>query len=1011
MKILRCILIVVSCVLLGELKAQEYQIRQYRVEHGLPSDVIKAVAQDTLGFIWIATDDGLVKYDGIQFTTYKSAQHSQYTKGFVKTKGGKFFAIGDLDLIEIINKIDTVIFRSVLQGARTPADTTIWYPKAIYEDQNGSLWLAEPQSVVRFNGKSMKRFDFGSSNRSIVFIRSFSFAEAGESVYAISYGGNVFRINKSSEKVDQLPITFPDRVSHAVTHGDKILVCTGNGVYESSVQDGTLSTPKILYPIINPSHLLIASDSSVWVGTFGDILYHIENGVEPKTIPHDFKGINSLYQSEEGDFWVSTDKGLVLMQPNQFNIPDKNSLAHFIEGMAYDESRKTFYYCTKETLLAVNRNETNNSYQSRLLYFNSQSYFQSLRMGKEGLWAGVDFRLMLFQNDKIKNTWDFSSEGNFIHDVFVDSQQNVWLSQADNSNIIVITPTMGIKRFPLKISKQSEINLAREGKRGIYVAASGTTAYLFLKPHDSSAFKNISASVKFPLQSDLNIIDLAVGEDDVLWMASTEGLLRFKSTDIERVNLGETFTTLSVSSVEFLDSENILFSNSFGLFRYNIKTNDYWLYDEHAGLPSNTVTDQGILVDAESRLWIGTSYGVALAESSIITNRKTPTPFCVEARVNGVPKRYAQGLSAQYGAFINLKFSSITFPENKIFMQWRLASGDTTWRTLANRELSLSDLPSQEHLIEVRTKKNTGLDWSEPLLLSITVEKPYWQQPNFIMLILLAVLLIMWFSYMISARLTKSRREILQNLVNQRTHDLQKTNDELQQRNAELDRFVYSTSHDLSAPLKSLLGLISVARMDDTPEGKTQYLGMMERSVRKLEDFIHEVVSYSRNTRSPITWEPCNFVKFVENILADHQYSPDYNKIQFHIEDQLNVVMITDKTRLKIILNNLISNAIKFQYSKDPARKPFVNISLRATTSHYTLKVEDNGKGIEPQHLEHIFDMFYRANEYAQGSGLGLYILKESVLKLGGTVEATSKLGEGTTFTVMLPIPVNEIQK
>lgn len=1003
--ILRCILIGMSCVLVGELKAQEYQIRQYRVEHGLPSDVIKAVAQDSLGFIWIASDDGLVKYDGIQFTTYKSAQHSQYTKGLVRTKTGRFFAIGDLDLIEIINKVDTVIFRSVLQGARTPSDTTIWYPKAVYEDNQGSLWMAEPQSVVRFNGKEMKRFDFGSSNRSIVFIRSFSFIEDNEHLYAFSYGGNVFRINKSTDTIDQLPITFPDRVSHTLLVGNKVLVCTGGGIYESVLKDGLLSTPKILYPIINPSHLLFTADSTLWVGTFGDILYQIKAGSQPKAIPHDFKGINSLYQSDEGDFWVSTDKGLVLMQPNQFSIPDKNSLAHFIEGMAYDEARETFYYCTKETLNAVRWDKSKRSFQSEILYFNSQSYFQSLRIGKEGLWAGVDFRVMLFQNEKIKNTWDFSSEGNFIHDVFVDQQQNVWLSQADNSNIIVITPTMGIKRYPLKISKQSEINLAREGKRGIYVAASGTTAYLFLKPHDSSAFKNISAYVKFPLQSDLNIIDLAVGEDDVLWMASTEGLLRFKSPNIERVNLGETFTTLSVSSVEFLDSENILFSNSYGLFRYNIKTNDYWLYDEHAGLPSNTVTDQGILIDYHSRLWVGTSYGVAFAENSIITDRKTPTPFCVEARVNGVPKRYANGLTAQYGAFINLKFSSITFPENKIYMQWRLTGGDTTWRTLTNRELSLSELPSKEHIIEVRAKKNTGLDWSDPLLLSVTVEKPYWQQPNFIMLILLGILLIMWFSYLISARITKSRREILQNLVNQRTHDLQKANEELQQRNAELDRFVYSTSHDLSAPLKSLLGLISVARMDDTPEGKTQYLGMMERSVRKLEDFIQEVVSYSRNTRSPITWEPCNFVKFVENILADHQYSPDYNTIQFIIEDHLKAQMITDRTRLKIILNNLISNAIKFQYSKDQTRKPFVKISLRATSSHYILKVEDNGKGIEQQHLKHIFDMFYRANEYAQGSGLGLYILKESVLKLGGTVEATSNLGEGTTFTVMLPIP------
>lgn len=114
---------------------------------------------------------------------------------------------------------------------------------------------------------------------------------------------------------------------------------------------------------------------------------------------------------------------------------------------------------------------------------------------------------------------------------------------------------------------------------------------------------------------------------------------------------------------------------------------------------------------------------------------------------------------------------------------------------------------------------------------------------------------------------------------------------------------------------------------------------------------------------------------------------------------------MTDKTRLKIILNNLISNAIKFQFSQDQSRKPFVNISLEATSSMYVITVQDNGKGIDEHHLGHIFDMFYRANEYAQGSGLGLYILKESVIKLGGTVEAESVLGEGTTFKIKIPIP------
>lgn len=1005
MMIWRCLTIGVFCLIFLELSAQKYQMRQYRVEHGLPSDVIKAVTQDTLGFIWIASDDGLVKYDGIRFTTFKNALHSQYVKGFVKTKSGKFFAIGDLDLVEIINQVDTVIFRSVLIGNRTPADSTLWYPKSIYEDREGNLWMAEPQSVVRYDGKKMKRFDFGLSNRSIVFIRSFVFVDTEDYVFAISYGGKVFRITKKTDQVEELPVVFSDRLSHAIMVNNRLIVSTSDGVYECVIHEGNLLNIKKTFTVNNASYLLVDTDSTLWVATFDDNLYRVPKNMEPEIITYPFKGINSFYKSIEGDFWFATDKGMILMQPNQFIMPDPNSQAHFIEGMAHDSTHDVFYYCTKETLHSIGYNPNTKQYSPKQFYHNAQSYFQTLQLNDKGLWAGVDFRVLLFDQEKVKNTWDFSAEGNFVHDLFIDKDQNIWVCQADNPNILLITNTMQVKRYRVPISKQSEINIARQGKRGMYVAASGREAYLFLKPTDSVAFKNISAPVSFTLQSDLNIIDMVVADQDVLWIASTEGLLQYKSNTISRIDLGETFSNLSVSSVEMLNHENILFSNSFGLFRYNTITGDYWLYDEHAGLPSNTITDQGILFDKRNRLWIGTSYGLAVSEQSIITNKKTPKPFCVEASVNGVNKRFVNGLTADYGSFVHLHFSSITFPENKIYMQWRIAKQDSSWRTLTNRELSLSDLSSGDHSIEVRAKKNTGLDWSDPLQLNLTVNRPYYQQPNFIMLILLGILFIMWISYLISARLARNRREILQNLVNQRTQDLQRANDELQQRNDELDRFVYSTSHDLSAPLKSLLGLISVARMDVSADNRSQYLTHMESSVRKLEDFIHEVVNYSRNTRMPVKWEPCNFKKFVETILTDHQYSPRYSKIEFIVEDHLSVPFITDVTRLKIILNNLISNAIKFQMSDEQGRKAFVKISIRATASNYMIKVEDNGKGIEPEHLDHIFDMFYRANEYAQGSGLGLYILKESVLKMGGTVDAASKAGQGTTFTIILPIP------
>ncbi|HEY9006738.1 sensor histidine kinase [Ohtaekwangia sp.] len=984
---------------------QEFRFHEYRVENGLPSDVIKAVAQDSLGFFWIATDDGLVKYDGLHFHTYKNAFLSQYTKGFLKTHDGRLLAFGDLDLIEIQNRIDTVFFKKLIRGARTLTDTTLWYAKSIYEDKEGLIWLGESQSILAYNGKTFNRYDFGMANRSPVFVRSFSFFEDNEGqLYTISYQGKVYRYDRSTRSFLQLKSSLPASISHVIYNNGVLWIASEEGIYRATFQSGELQQLQRAFPIMNASHLLMAADSSLWISTFGQDVYHVrpDSASAPvEALLFNFNSVNSAYFSEEGDLWIASDKGLVIAQKNQFTVPDLNSEAHFIEDIADDPETKSVYYCYKETLIQLHPLKDGRNWEAKVIYNNKDNYFQSLQFGKRGLWASSAFDILLFKNGAVQKRWDFSQEGNFVHDIFLDSHDNVWLGQARSPTLKVINNDLQIERYKIPLGSQSEINLVREGSRGIYVASSGVDAYLFLKENGSHEFKNISLPVHFKVISDFSISDLAV-QNDVLWIASTEGLLRYDHQTIRRIDLGSPLTYVSVSSVEVMDDRNILFSNSFGLIRYNITTGEYWLYNENAGLPSNTITARGIHVDHEKRIWVGTSFGLASSVQSIMGNKPTLKPYCVSAQVNGKRKEYVDGLDAPYGSFINLEFSPITFPENKITMQYRIDS-EATWHTFESSELSLSNLSFGKHTLHVRARKNTGLGWSEVTSLAISIGQPYWLSDKFIFGAILIALFIIWVTFSISSYFMKKRRFYLQQLVTERTHDLQRANEELMQRNSELDRFVYSASHDLSAPLKSILGLIMVARMDKSIESHETYLSMMESSVRKLEEFIEEVVSYSRNSRMPVKLEKFSFREFVQNLLLDHQYAPSYNKILFMINDRAATEMVSDVTRLKIILNNLISNAIKFYWTGGD-RKPFVCISLEKSEKQYVITIEDNGIGIGNEHLAHIFDMFYRANEDAQGSGLGLYILKESVAKLGGTVQATSVLGEGTVFTISLPV-------
>jgi signal transduction histidine kinase len=988
--------------------AQQHRFHQYRVEQGLPSDVIKAVTEDSLGFIWIATDDGLVKYDGLRFSTYKDAVPGQYVKGFLHTKSGKLVAFGDLSAVEIVNLVDTVVFKPFLRGERFVNDSTLFFPKSIYEDKSGNVWFGEPKSVSKFDGQKLTRYDLGEANRSNVFVRSFSFFEAAGDLYATAYNGNLFRYSPKVEKFLPVKDWAAGRdISAVLMLKDKVLVAARDGLFISQFVDGAFAPAKNLLPVGQISNLLMDSDSSVYVTTYGEDLYHVrfDRGLQAEKLDYKFSGINSCYLSRENDLWASTDQGLILVQKNLFMLSDPYSLTHFIEGIAFDPIQNKLFYCNKELLVELQGNAAGD-WSRRVIEEDKNGYFQCLQFDGEKLWASTRWEVLVLGKSGIERRYDFSNSGNFVHDIFIDSKKNVWLSQAGTSTVKMIDPAMGIHTFAVEGMSLKDVNVVREGKDGMYLSTSGLNGYLCFKAHNSDIFKNISLPIPFSSGADFNVSDIAVDSTDRLWLATTDGLLMYKAGKISRVSFESAFERYPVTSVEVLDNENVLFSNSFGLFRLSTKTGEYWLYDENTGLPSNTITDHGIYVAPDKKVWIGSSFGIAHATGSLLEDRRTKMPYCVDARVNGNTARFVDGVTAPHGSFVTLRFSPVSFPENRVSIQWRF-SGEKRWKSLQSSQLELSNMLHGKYKIEFRAKKNTGLTWSRENSVSLIIQPPYWKKPQFVLAVLLLIVFIAWASYAISAVIMNRRKQYLEKQINDRTQELQQANDELKQRNAELDRFVYSASHDLSAPLKSILGLIRVSKMDTPPEGHLEYLNMMERSVHKLELFIQEVVTYSRNARMPLNYEAFEFEPFVRGLLQDHEYAENYERIKFTIEDSLGTKIISDMTRMKIIMNNLLSNAIKFHWLED-GRNPVVNISICREHNHYILKVSDNGRGIQEHHIKRIFEMFYRAAEDAQGSGLGLYILKESVLKLGGTVEAHSKPEQGTTFTIKLPVPSAE---
>lgn len=984
------------------LAAQDYRLKQFRVEDGLPGNVIKAITQDSTGFFWIATDEGLVKFDGINFTSYKGAMHSQYAKGFLTSRSGKLYVYGDLDLIEIINKTDTVVFRSVVRGTRNPTDSTLWFPKTMYEDRAGSLWLAEPQSVARIRNGVLTRYNFGIEDRSPQFLRSFSFFEDRVGyLYAVSYTGNVYLFDDARFLFTKEPVTFPPGVNDIKVIGNSLWIASAAGIHTSDLLvDGAFSWPEKKSSQMDASHLLHIDSTRVLVSTFGQQHYLADVSKDKwEPLPFRINAVNSSYLSNEKDLWMASNEGVILLQKDLFyavNTPEQT----FVEGITEDTTRHILYHCTMGSLYKV-ASGSGSKFRSTKILSIPNGYFQSLTIDNRGLWVANAFGVYLVNNDKISRHWDYESQGRFIHDIVLDRSGNLWLSQAGNGSVISITTALKEKRFPVPLERESIVNCVREGPHGIYVASNGNNSYLFFKSNSDTAFRNISIPIDFETNGDFSVTDL-VATDSLAWLATSEGLLRFNGRMIQRLDIGDVYSNIPVKTVKLLDSRYLVFNNSYGLFRYDIISADYWRYDESNGLPSNTITSRGIYVDHHGRVWVGTSVGLAVSNQALLNDRITPTPRFTSSTINGVEKRFTKGLTIPFGSFFTLSMSCMSFPAEKIQMQFRIASLDSAWKTMARNELTLTDLPAGKYTIETRAKKNGGYVWSESNRMDIQVSKAFWQETWFAASVVMLVSFIAWSSFVLAAYINRKRRQQLEALVSERTVELKRINEELSMRNSELDRFVYSTSHDLSAPLKSIRGLIMVAKMEQPTDSQLSYLHMMEKSVKKLEAFIADVINYSRNTRAPLQHSAINFNHFIQQVLDDHQYAPNYEKIEFIVEDSTTSVLMSDEMRLKIIFNNLISNAIKFHFIGN-GKQPYVKIIAYEEPASFLFRVEDNGSGIHPQLKDRIFDMFFRATDSVQGSGLGLYILRETVHKLSGEVEVDTQLGVGTTFAIKLP--------
>jgi signal transduction histidine kinase len=226
------------------------------------------------------------------------------------------------------------------------------------------------------------------------------------------------------------------------------------------------------------------------------------------------------------------------------------------------------------------------------------------------------------------------------------------------------------------------------------------------------------------------------------------------------------------------------------------------------------------------------------------------------------------------------------------------------------------------------------------------------------------------------------------------------TVERLERVNNELDHFLYSVSHNLRAPLSSVLGLINLSKLGGDTDHATLML-LMEQSINRLDVILKDILSYSFNANGEVSYELLDIEQEFYLAVQHLQYFPGWNHVKFKSDVKSNARFYSDSFRIRLVLTNLIMNSIYFR--DESKTNSYCALHADISKESATIRITDNGIGIEPEFRERVFQMFFKASNRSDGAGLGLYLVNEAVRKLKGSLEIESTPGEGTSLLVSLP--------
>lgn len=784
-------LVWLSYWLMHPLAAQQLQLITYDIDEGLSRGLIKSVITDDIGFVWSATDEGLIRFDGRHSAFFRNALPGGFAKSFYQRAEGQFLVAHDHGLLEIFSRPDTTYFREFLAGLSTDTDTALYYPKIMYEDQGRNLWIGEQQSVVKYIDGQIKKYRFGPEDRAASFERNFSFSEDGEgNLWVASYNGNLYLLDQDEDRF--LPVDLSVRLSEVsflmAADSNRLLLGARQGLFVLTVdaaQKRVVSDQIGDMPRVSSG--IRINDHEFYVGTFDNGLFRTrlddEKMESVPVSPLPFPDIMNLYFDENG-LWVCSSEAIGLLHPVFFGKFHVDGEIDQVSSLKLGRDSTIVMANGGQVFLLRPAGDTWEA-DEVVTFPGDKAALQAVQT-ERGVWIGGftgEVYYYDFTAKKLETIQGITRHHDFlVSDILEDRNGNIWVCGNRQDGMIRITPG----RRVIKYADAGLINnrVIDESPSGeLFCAGSGADSYLFRYEADRDRFRNISVGLPFQTDGSFVVYDLFFENDQALLLGTSHGLLRYHrgdSTWIERIDLGVAPIEEAVQAIERTPDRALWVATTWGLVKY--EKGNALLFDPTSGLPSRTLKPHAMITDFNGDLWVGTARGLALYKGDELRRQFTTEPIFTDLKING---RKVNPQNGDLGVFPNrstleVSYIALSFPGDRIKYQYRIPEQDTNWSApISNTQLFFTSLDAGIYTFQVRAQQSGGLLWSAPRSFAFEIAPP-WYQRWWALLLFVAVGTGL---YIVAVRLHNLRlirhKKQLERLVAKRTEEIQQQNDKI----------------------------------------------------------------------------------------------------------------------------------------------------------------------------------------------------------------------------------------